>query len=129
MKKFYIASSLKNINTVREVSQDLVNRGFNHTYDWTLNDKASTLEELKTIGQLEKEAVKEADFVIVLLPAGKGSHIELGIALGQGKKVYLYSPNSEVYNVETTSTFYHIPEVEIFEGTLDELIKFVTYNE
>jgi putative component of toxin-antitoxin plasmid stabilization module len=53
-----------------------------------------------------KNAVMETDFIIVLLPAGKGIHIELGIALGQGKRVYLYSPNDEVNKFETTSTFF-----------------------
>jgi predicted Rossmann-fold nucleotide-binding protein len=44
------------------------------------------LEDLKEIGQKEKNAVLESDFVVVILPGGKGTHIELGIALGQGKK-------------------------------------------
>lgn len=38
------------------------------------------MEELKETGRLEKNAVMEADFIIVLLPAGKGSHIEFGMA-------------------------------------------------
>ncbi|WP_348775056.1 group-specific protein [Psychrobacillus sp. NEAU-3TGS] len=105
--KFYIASSLKNIEQVRYVSKRLKNKGFIHTYDWTINDNVTTLEELKVIGRKEKNAVIEADFVVVLLPAGKGSHIELGIAMGNDKKIYLYSPNNEVDNIETTSTFYH----------------------
>lgn len=123
MKKFYIASSFKNIEIVRYVSQQLTKIGFIHTYDWTKNDRASTFEDLKIIGNREKNAVLESDFLIVLLPAGKGSHIELGIALGQGKKIYLYSPNEEINNFETTSTFYHLPEVEKIVGTIEDLIE------
>jgi len=67
----------------------LVDKGFVHTYDWTKNKRASTIEDLMEIGLQEKNAVLDADFLIVLLPAGKGSHIEFGIALGQGKKIYL----------------------------------------
>lgn len=78
------------------------------------------------IGLQEKNAVLDADFLIVLLPAGKGSHIEFGIALGQGKKIYLYSPNDEVNNFETTSTFYHLSDVEKCIGTIDGLIDKVT---
>lgn len=103
-------------------------RGFIHTYDWTQNERASTIEQLKEIGQREKEGGMEADFLIVLLPAGKGSHIEFGIALGQGKKIYLYSPNDDVNNFETTSTFYHLPEVEKCIGTLEELVDIVSVN-
>ncbi|MDQ0971366.1 nucleoside 2-deoxyribosyltransferase [Neobacillus niacini] len=123
--KFYIASSFKNIEKVRYVSKKLKDKGFIHTYDWTLNENVTTLEELKAIGQKEKNAVIEADFVVVLLPAGKGSHIELGIAIGNGKKIYLYSPNNEVDNIETTSTFYHLPEIEKCFGTIDELVDII----
>ncbi len=120
--KFYLASSLKNIELVRYVSKVLIEKGFINTYDWTTNENVATLEELKIIGQEEKEAVIKADFVVVLFPAGKGSHIELGIALGSGKKVYLYSPNKEVDNFETTSTFYHLPEIEKCFGTIEDLV-------
>ncbi|MFJ7973699.1 nucleoside 2-deoxyribosyltransferase [Psychrobacillus sp. NPDC096389] len=123
--KFYIASSLKNIDQVRYVSKRLINKGFIHTYDWTVNENLTTLKELKAIGQKEKNAVIEADFVIVLLPGGKGSHVELGIAMGNNKKIYLYSPDKEVDNIETTSTFYHLPEIEKCFGTIDELVDII----
>lgn len=125
MKKFYIASSFQNKDTVRNVSEQLKNKGLIQTYDWTKNERASTFEELKKIGQYEINAVMEADLVIVLLPAGKGSHIELGIALGRGKRVYLYSPNDELDNFETTSTFYHLPEVRKCNGTIEDLVEIV----
>ncbi|MBG9587263.1 group-specific protein [Cytobacillus firmus] len=123
--KFYIASSFKNIDKVRYVSKKLKNKGFIHTYDWTINENVTTLKDLKAIGQKEKNAVIEADFVVVLLPAGKGSHIELGIAIGHGKIIYLYSPNNEVDNLETTSTFYHLPNIEKCFGTIDELLDII----
>ena len=65
----------------------------------------------------------EADFIIVILPAGKGSHIELGITLGLEKRIYLYSPNDEVNKFETTSTFYHLSEVHKCIGTIEELVE------
>jgi nucleoside 2-deoxyribosyltransferase len=123
--KFYIASSFKNIELVRYVSENLKNRGYIHTYDWTVNENVTTLEELKIIGEKEKTAVIEADFVVVILPAGKGSHIELGIAIGNRKNIYLYSQNKEIDNIETTSTFYHLPEIEKCFGTLDELVEII----
>jgi len=121
--KFYVASSFNNIDQVRYLCRKLKSLGHIHTYDWTQNDKASTLEDLKQIGQLEKDAVAAADLVVVILPGGKGSHIELGIALGLNKKIILYCPDKSIYNFNTTSTFYHLPEVEKFIGTLDELVE------
>lgn len=129
MKKFYVASSFKNIDMVRLVSKRLVEKGFIHTYDWTRNERASTIEALKEIGLEERNAVLAADCIIVLLPAGKGSHIEFGIALGQQKRIYLYSPNEDVNNLETTSTFYHLSAVKILTGTIDELIGEVTRDQ
>ncbi|MBO0996124.1 group-specific protein [Bacillus sp. SD088] len=126
MKKFYIASSFNNIDTVRYVSNELKSKGYIQTYDWTKNVRASTFEDLKEIGRQERNAVMEADFIIVLLPAGKSSHIEFGIALGQRKRILLYSPNDEVNNFETTSTFYHLYEVEKCIGTIDDLVAMVT---
>src|SRR5699024_5451350 len=83
-------------------------------------------EDLKEIGQKEFNAIMDADFVIILLPAGKGSHIELGIALGQGKNIYLYSPDDEVNNLESTSTFYHLPQINQCAGSTEELIDTLT---
>ncbi|WP_258870965.1 nucleoside 2-deoxyribosyltransferase [Halobacillus trueperi] len=120
--KFYVASSFKNKDHVRYVSEQLRNQGYIHTYDWTVNERASSLKELREIGQKEKEAVMEADVLIVILPAGKGSHIEYGIALGLGKTIYLYSEDEQVNDFETTSTFYHLSGVEKCIGTFDELV-------
>lgn len=123
MEKFYVASGFRNVDAVQYVTKQLVNKGYMHTYDWTKNAKARTLEDLKEIGQNEKDAVIESDFIVVILPGGKGTHIELGIALGLGKKIFLYSPDGVIDHFETTSTFYHLPEVEKCYGTLDELVE------
>jgi nucleoside 2-deoxyribosyltransferase len=123
--KFYIASGLSNKEAVRYVSGRLKDKGYVHTYDWTKNEKPSTLEQLQEIGQHELAGVSEADFLIVLLPGGKGTHIEFGIALGQGQKIYLYSVDEEIINVDTTSSFYQLPEVEKFIGSLEEFVDFL----
>jgi nucleoside 2-deoxyribosyltransferase len=124
--KFYVASGFQNKEQVRNVSADLKKNGWHHTYDWTQNKRADNLEDLQQIGILEKEAVAEADIVLVLLPGGKGTHIELGLAIAGNKKIFLYSPDSDALNMETTSTFYHLPEVEICTGTIEALIEKVS---
>ena len=70
-----IAIKINAVSRLKEI-------GYEQTYDWTQNNRASSLEALQKIGLLEKKAVIEADFLIVLTPAGKGSHIELGMAIG-----------------------------------------------
>ena len=123
--KYYIASSFNNIERVCEVATALNENGFIQTYDWTKNQRANTLEELMGIGEKEKQAVIESDFVIVLCPAGKGSHIEFGIALGLGKPVYLYSEHSDIFDFETTTTLYHVNGVRIFVGELSSFVGFL----
>ncbi|KAA0561789.1 group-specific protein [Bacillus sp. CH30_1T] len=123
---FYVASSFHNIKQVRDVSERLKRKGYIHTYDWTQNSRASTVEELKKIGEKEKQAIIDSDVILVLLPGGKGSHVELGIALGLNKRVILYSPHNELSDFALTTTFYHLPEVEVCAGTVEELVDYVT---
>lgn len=128
MNRFYVASSLKNIESVVYVTNQLTAKGYHHTYDWTQNSGSGvsqefTLGDLMKIGQYEKNAVRESDFVVVLLPGGNGTHVELGIALALEKKVFLYSQNGTINNPKETSTFYHLPEVMKCYGTLDELVE------
>lgn len=119
---FYVASSFKNKNLVREVSLKLKQLGWHHTYDWTQNERANSLETLQKIGILEKQAVAASDIVVVILPGGKGSHIELGLAIAWQKKTFLYAPNLETRDMDATSTFYHLPEVWICDESIEELI-------
>jgi hypothetical protein len=123
--KFYIASSFKNIDNVRNVAEQLKARGFIQTYDWTTHTGIDSLQELAAIGAKEKEAVLHAEIFIIMLPAGKGSHVELGLALGAGKAIYMYSANDEMNDIDKTSTFYQLPEVHKIIGTLDDLVSMI----
>lgn len=111
------------LETVRIVSERLRQEGFIHTYDWTINDNINSIDQLKDIGKKEIDAVMSSNFIVVLFPAGKGSHIELGIALGNGIKAYLYAQNDDINDLETTSTFYHVDGVSKCKGTIEELIQ------
>lgn len=127
--KFYIASGFKNSRNVRELSAKLQAKGFIHTYDWTVNERASSYEMLKQIGEVEKEAVANTDFFIILLPAGKGSHIEFGMALALGKRIYLYSPDEESFSFDKTSTFYHVDGVNHFVGDMEDFASYLMIHE
>lgn len=118
----YIGSGFYNIENVRYVRDRLNGYGHHVTYDWTQNERADSFESLRAIGESERSAILQSDVVIILLPAGKGSHIELGIALGAGVPVVLHDSTGEMDAFESTSTFYHLPEVTRLDGTLDELV-------
>ena len=123
MKKFYIASSFANKEVVKAAANLLTKKGFVQTYDWTANLRASTIDELQVFGELERAAVLDADFLVVILPGGKGSHVEMGIAAGQGKTVYLLSETTGFFEFDVTSTFYYLAEVHIHIGQILDSIK------
>ncbi|MFC4355024.1 nucleoside 2-deoxyribosyltransferase [Chryseomicrobium palamuruense] len=125
MTKFYIASSLSNRKMVSQISSHLKNQGWHHTYDWTLNAQPTTIEELRTIGKGEFEAVKASDIVIAVLPGGKGTHIEIGIAMASSIPVIIYSETPKVFELENLSSFYLVEGVTCFTGNQDELLEFV----
>lgn len=53
-----------------------------------------------------------ADIVFVLLPGGFGTHVELGMALGFGKKVIVHSVDPDIFTkTQGTCAFYHHPIV------------------
>ncbi|MCA0987078.1 nucleoside 2-deoxyribosyltransferase [Guptibacillus algicola] len=119
--KFYIASSFQNKAQVQELRDLLKGEGFVHTYDWTLNERAATFSDLEKIGSAELDAVRDSDFLVVLLPGGKGTHIEMGIALGLDIPVYLYT-EEKITDPVTSSSFYHTSGVTVCTGTLTDLL-------
>ncbi|MEC5425108.1 group-specific protein [Virgibacillus sp. C22-A2] len=119
--KFYIASGFRNKQVVRYVSQKLLSQGYTHTYDWTLNQRATSPEQLRKIGTLEKQAIVDCEALILLLPAGYGSHTELGMALALGKRVYIYSEKE--IEPATASTFYFVDGVIRTHGDIDKFIE------
>lgn len=123
--KFYIASSFQNIKQVRELAELLKGKGWKHTYDWTENQKAESYSRLAEIGKKEMNAVSESDLLIVILPAGKGSHIEMGIALALEKSIYLFSTCKSAYNFDQTSTFYHVDVVNRYVGDLNSFSQYI----
>lgn len=122
MDKYYIASSFQNKTVVNELSQKLKELGYLQTYDWTVNDKAETKERLEKIGKEELKGVSASDFLIVVLPGGKGTHVEFGIAISQNKPIYLYSQGSNEFDPSKSCTFYHLPNVKIVTGDIAKLI-------
>ncbi|WP_144569207.1 nucleoside 2-deoxyribosyltransferase [Bacillus pseudomycoides] len=117
---FYIASSFQNKHLVQFVASQLKEEGWHHTYNWTQNERATNREQLQKIGQAEKQAIQNADVFLLLLDGGNGSHTELGMAIALEKKIYMYHKNNPLQ-----TTFYHLPEVDIFQGEVEEFVSYV----
>ncbi len=122
--KFYIGSGFKNCELVNYYSKKLEENGWKHTYNWTKNiSNDETIEDLIEYSKLEQAGIKEADVVIILLPAGRGTHIELGMALALNKKIFLCSETKDEFSIENTVNFYQLPNIIRLVGTAEENIK------
>ena len=127
--KYYIASSLNNSEQVNLAAAAL--KKHNRTYDWTLHGdvRSQGSDRLSSVSVNELRAVEDADFVLVLLPGGKGTHTELGAALAHKRKVLLWSSSGEEFNCvgscEHVCAFYFHPAAERlvcpFESLLERL--------
>jgi len=136
----YIATRLSNHEAHNRVRDALAAIGISLTYDWTVHGsvKCDGALKLREVSTAEAQGVIDAHVCVVLLPGGRGTHSELGIAIGARVPVLLVQqPGADFFNSdERTSLFYHYPRVN--QKTSDdpaaiaadarELISFYWYN-
>lgn len=82
-----------------------------------------SIKEMTKYAKLESQGVADSDVTIILLPAGRDAHIELGMVMALNKKVFLCSSTKEEFSVENTVAFYGIPNITQLVGTAEENIE------
>ncbi len=110
--KFFIASPWKNKDEVEQLSGSLeqmghsaysfVESGSNLLTGKPIQEEMREFTEalmkwkeddrIAKIAESEIQALRDADVVILLLPAGDSSHMEAGIGYGMGKRMVLIGP-------------------------------------
>jgi len=114
---FYIATGLDNAEQANTVASELAARGHSLTYDWTAHGSVQGRGDdvMRAVAKKEAQGILDADVLVALLPGGRGTHTEIGIALGACKPVILYVPDPEMVdnNKDTprTCAFYFHPLV------------------
>ena len=107
MKQIYLIGSLKNKN-IPIIGNKLRALGYEVFDDWFSpgpeaddfwrkfeKTRGSTYKQAlsnpagKHIFEFDKEHIDESDIGILIMPAGKSGHLELGYMIGQGKKCYI----------------------------------------
>jgi len=122
--KFYVGSGMKNCELVNYYAKILKKNGWNQTYNWVENINADvSIEDMTEYAKLESKGIVDSDVVVILLPAGRGAHIELGMALALNKKIFLCSATKDEFSIENTVAFYGLPSIVQLVGTADENIK------
>ncbi|MCB1213045.1 MAG: group-specific protein [Chlamydiia bacterium] len=122
--KFYIATSLSNWKSHNKVRDALI--AFEHeiAYDWTLHGSVKSVSKgrLRDVAIQELQGVSEADFLIVLLPGGHGTHLELGFGIAHQKQIFLHTEDPRLFELgPQTNAFYHHPDVTCLSCSLDDL--------
>ncbi len=127
--KFYVASSIKNKDTVQDAFEDLNAKGHEVTTDWTLTDdlleeeRSCKRDYSQSIAKRDFEGIRECDiFVLLSKPSeGRSMYVELGLALAMhettGKpSVFVVGPDNN------ESVFYFHPAVQCVD-TLDNVLE------
>lgn len=114
--RFYVASGLANRVRAAKVIALLEAEGHTVTYDWTKHGdiRREGNIRLSEVASNEVLGVCSAQLVLVLLPGGKGTHTELGLALAaaHNKKIVIWSESGrEFTSWEETCAFYHHPSI------------------
>lgn len=123
--KIYIATQLDNWKAHNEVRDTLLAYGHTITYDWTTHGPVfgHGLEAVRAVAAKEAEGVASADAVVVLWPGGRGTHVELGMAIALKKQIFfLLEVAAHHFATKETCAFYHHPVVWRSQ-TLEELYK------
>jgi hypothetical protein len=120
--KIYVASSLNNAANAVRIMNRLRGLGATITYDWTTHGRAYEESLLKSLGRAELNGVINADVVLMVQPGRSGTHVELGIAIGQivsgvKKRILILDETEEVEK----KTFYYLDCIERFSSE-DEAI-------
>ncbi len=119
--KFYIGSGMKNCELVNSYAEILKENGWEQTYDWVKNvHNEGSVKKLTEYAQLEQQGILDSEVFILVLPGGRGAHIELGMALALHKKIFLCSHMEEAFRLENTVAFYGLPNITRLVGTVSE---------
>lgn len=124
--RFYIASGLQNRALAKDMIDFIQSRGHTLVYDWTGHGdvRGQGLDRLTEVASAEYSAVRDAEFLLVMLPGGCGTHTELGIALGtrSNKRIILWSATGQEFiDGPDTCVFYHHRAVEQVACSYEEL--------
>jgi hypothetical protein len=92
MTTIHVATSFENRAVARRVMRLLEAGDFAIARDWTAFEHHQHLDS----DRLRQQAMARADAVVVLLPAGRSTHVELGMAIGMGKPVLLFASSEDM---------------------------------
>jgi len=117
MNSVYIATSKAAIAVHNILRNLLAKADIPQSYDWTVEGLQDTAEAHKQIASKCIKGVIDANLVIVLLPGGRGTHVELGAALALMKPILLYGDISWRKDTKASAFYWH-PDITFVDENL-----------
>lgn len=119
--KFYIASTLANLENAKLLCSILEDRGLECTYKWFETGEVSQ-DQYPEVAYAEYEGVERAFIFIMLYPCKMGSATELGAALAdRGKRIYV-AGGAEHLNKNAATGYY--PSIFIYHPHVSRRINY-----
>ena len=109
-KRFFLSTRKDRSAEANALSDALKARGWERTFAWTPDDSYG-VEGLAATALAELKGVSDADVLIVLLPGGFGTHVEIGAALALGKRVILHASDQSTLETPYRCAFHYHPSV------------------
>jgi nucleoside 2-deoxyribosyltransferase len=111
-RRFYLSTQKDHNAELAPLLEALRNKGWERTFDWA-GRKASSESEYADLAMAEIAGIRDADVVIVILPGGRGTHVEIGVALALGKPIILHAPNRKTLETPYPCAFHYHPTVRL----------------
>ena len=111
-KQFYISTRKDRLDRVAPLLDALKANGWKQTFAWT-DQEAHNPAVYADMAQAELAGVREADVLIVLLPGGFGTHVEIGAALALGKRIIIHAPDCKTLETPYPCPFHYHPLVTL----------------
>jgi len=112
--KYYIATSTTRSDIHNRIRDDLKKFGHEIAYDWTTHGsvRETSPARLREVAHAEFQGILDSDFVLILLPGGKGTHAELGYSIASKKQVFVHSEDPASFELgPQVCAFYHHADV------------------
>jgi nucleoside 2-deoxyribosyltransferase len=112
LKRFYLATKKDRIEEAKPLLDALGAEGWERTFAWSEDDSKGT-PEFARLACAELAGVRAADVLVVLLPGGYGTHVEIGAALALDKAVVIHSRDRQTLETPYPCVFHYHPSVTL----------------
>lgn len=111
-QRFYLSTRKDRLDQAASLLDALKANGWKQTITWTDQDPHNPTG-YADIAQAELAGVREADVLIVLLPGGFGTHVEIGAALALEKPIIIHAPDRKTLETPYACVFHYHPLVAL----------------